>query len=120
MKEVFRSLRQRVLLGTLCTVGGLLVWAVPANAVVVYDSIPSPLPGNIQSLGYQANQTAEFGGQIRLAGTQRQDPSITLTLSSWACQSDPNPTCTTTPGATFSHPLTLNLYTVLPNGQPGG
>ena len=80
---------------------------------------PYPAAGDLPSQAYQAQQTGQYGGQVQLAGTQRQDPTITVMMSSWACQSDPAATCTTTPGATFSHPITLNLYGVLPNGEPG-
>jgi hypothetical protein len=98
--------------------GGVFATASVASGAVVYDNVPSPLAGNYISQAFQATQTSEFGGQARLDGTDRQDPTITVTMSSWACQSNPNP-CTTTPGATFSHPITLNLYGVLPSGEPG-
>jgi hypothetical protein len=115
------SLRRarRLTVGLVFALGGMFAAAASANAANVYDNVPSPLAGNYPSLGYQANQTAEFGGQVRLAGTARQDPTVTATMSSWACQSDPSATCTTTPGATFSHPITLNIYGVLPSGEPG-
>lgn len=90
-----------------------------ATAATVYDNIPSPLPGNLPSQPFQAQQAGEYGGLIKLDGTQRQDPAITVMMSSWACESDPAPACATTSGATFSHPITLNLYGMLPNGQPG-
>jgi hypothetical protein len=100
-------------------VAGLFATSGTASAALVYDNIPTPLPANLPSQPYQAQQTGQYGGQVQLAGTQRQDPTITVMMSSWACQSDPAATCTTTPGATFSHPITLNLYGVLPNGEPG-
>lgn len=99
---------------------GLMATAAMAEAAVVYDNVPSPLPGNVVSEAFQATSTSEFGGQIRLDGTERQDPSVKVTMSSWGCQSLPGGVCTSTAGATFSHPLTLNLYSVLPSGEPGG
>jgi hypothetical protein len=114
-----RSLRRLSLVASLA-LGGVLMSGSAASAAVVYDNIPSPLPGNLVSQAYQAQQTGEFGGQGRLAGTQRQDPTVTATMSSWGCESVPAGVCTTTPGSTFSHPITLNLYGVLPNGEPGG
>jgi hypothetical protein len=110
-------LRLAVFCGVLC--GGLLAISAAASAAVVYDNIPTPLPANLPSQPYQAQQTGQYGGQVQLAGTQRQDPTVTVMMSSWACQSDPVATCTTAPGATFSHPITLNLYGVLANGEPG-
>jgi hypothetical protein len=108
-------------LAALCglAIAGLLASSTTASADVVYDNIPTPLPANLPSQPFQAQQTGQYGGQVQLAGTQRQDPTITVMMSSWACESDPAATCTTTPGTTFSHPITLNLYGVLPNGEPG-
>jgi hypothetical protein len=102
-----------------CVFAGLLATSSAASAALVYDNIPTPLPANLPSQPFQAQQTGQYGGQVQLAGTERQDPTVTVMMSSWACQSDPVATCTTTPGATFSHPITLNLYGVLPNGEPG-
>jgi hypothetical protein len=102
-------------------VAGALASATAANAAVVYDNVPSPLPGNVVSEAFQATQTSEFGGQIKLVGTERQDPSVTVAMSSWGCQTGAWSTgdCATTSGATFTHPITLNLYGVLPSGEPG-
>jgi hypothetical protein len=121
MKSSPAKRARRLVLAPLLALG-FLVPASAASAAVVYDNVPSTLPGNVISQAFQATQTSEFGGQIRLAGTERQDPSVTVTMSSWACESRPAPDniCTTTPGATFSHPITLNMYSVLPSGQPGG
>ena len=33
-------------------------------AGVVYDAIPSPLPPNVASLGYEATSTSEFGDYV--------------------------------------------------------
>jgi hypothetical protein len=80
----------------------------PAFAgTVMYDSIPAPFPVNVPSLGYQANQTAEFGDLINFAdGTSRNLWSVTAVMSDWALA----PTGSTDPG--WSHPITLNLYNV--------
>ena len=111
---------RRVAFAALLAVGGLTATSASANAEVVYDNVPSPLEGNYISQAFQATQTSEFGGQIRLASTERQDPSITVTMSSWGCQRITAGVCDTDPGATFTHPITVNLYSVLPSGQPGG
>ena len=62
--------------------------ALPAGAIgaTVYDNIPNPQPGNVPSEAYEANGIAEWGGQIQLAGTERQNPTVTVLMSSWGCQ----------------------------------
>lgn len=89
---------------------------------VIYDAIPAVLPSNSSSLGYQAQQTAEFGDKITFAtSTGRNLLEGAVTLSSWACESGAweQGTCVTTPGATFTHPITLNLYNVANDGSVG-
>ncbi|MCC7127999.1 MAG: hypothetical protein IT192_04185 [Microbacteriaceae bacterium] len=96
----------------------VLASALPASAapVVIYDSMPNPLASNYPSLGYEATQTAEFGDQVSLGGTNREVSSISILMSSWACEVGSwtgNPgVCTTTPGATFNHDITLNIFNV--------
>lgn len=81
---------------------------------VIYDSIPSPLPGNLESLGFQCCALNEVGDEVQLAGTNRSLESVTVTLSDWACESGhwsgATGPCITTPGATFRHPITLHIY----------
>src|SRR4051794_30824028 len=48
------------------------ILAAPPATETAYDSTPHPVPGNVASLGYQANQTAEFGDEVNLAGTLRR------------------------------------------------
>jgi hypothetical protein len=93
----------------------------------VYDSTVSPLPGNLAGLGYEATQTSEFGNQVALGGTARQLNNVVVTMSSWGCQGGAwgngygtADACTTTPGATFSEPITLNIYSVGANNAVGG
>ncbi|MCE9622019.1 MAG: hypothetical protein K8R99_06735 [Actinomycetia bacterium] len=81
-------------------------------SVVVYDAIGSSVPGNVPSQAFQATQTVEFGDMVSLAAGPRALESVTVEMSSWGCESRPGGICTTTPGATFSHPLTLNVYAV--------
>ena len=78
----------------------------------MYDSIGSPVPGNVPSQPFQAQQTSEFGDRVVLASGPRNLTSVTVLMSSWGCQSGSWNTgnCLTTPGATFSHPLTLAIY----------
>ncbi|HEY4572680.1 MAG TPA: hypothetical protein VIJ26_01910, partial [Thermoanaerobaculia bacterium] len=91
------------------------------DASTIYNSIPNPLPPNVPSLGYQATQTSEFGDLIQLGGTDRVLKTVTLVMSDWALASD-WPSFPGSGGPTWSHPLTLNLYTVDnsgPNPAPG-
>ena len=95
----------------------LLAGSSNATAQVIYNSIPNPLPPNVPSLGYQANQTAEFGDLISFSGATRTLTTVTVVMSDWARESDFH-----SPGTGFNFPLTLNLYNVDnsgPNPAPG-
>jgi hypothetical protein len=84
-----------------------------ASAGTVYNSLPSPAPAGITSLGYQATSTAEFGDHIALAGTDRALTDVTVALSDWAKKSE---WPTVGDADSFSHLLTLNLYAVDTSG----
>ncbi len=91
-----------------------------ASASVVFNNIPRPLPGNVVSQAFEATQTSEFGSQIELAGSARAKPVVTVAMSSWACQNlQSGASCHTGPRATFSYPITLNVYEVQANNEPG-
>lgn len=97
------------------TIGFFLLNSTFASASsVIFNNITSPTPGNVPSIGYEATSTNEFGAQLNLAGTDRENPKVTVLMSSWGCQSGSWNllTCLTTPGATFTHPITLNIYNV--------
>jgi hypothetical protein len=81
--------------------------ALPASAGVIYNSIPTSLPPNVPSLGYQATQTSEFGDLIAFAGTGRQLDYVTVLMSDWALASTYGSS-----SPTWDYPLTLNLYNV--------
>lgn len=88
-------------------------------ASTLYDAIAPVLPGNVPSLGYEATSTSEFGDLVRLEYVGRKLGKVTVVMSSWGCESGAwTGSCLTTPGATFDHPLTLNVYAVS-GGQPG-
>ena len=99
---------------TVCAVA-----AASASAAVVYDNIPNPLPGNLPSEAFQAQGAAEFGGLVQLASGPRANPTVTVTLSSQACETGGGATCQTTPGAKFSEPITLNIYDLGPGNSVG-
>ncbi len=88
------------------------VMAAAAGAEVVYDNVPSTLPGNFASIGLAATSTSEFGGEIELAGTARKQPTVTVVMSSWACQSGGvAENCSTPkPAKGFKVPLTVRIY----------
>lgn len=101
-------------------VAAITALAVPASVArasgdpdVLYKSLVSPLPGNLPSIGFQATQASEFGNQILMTKTANSVGTVVVTMSSWACQSGawsgPTP-CVTAPGATFTEPITLNIY----------
>jgi hypothetical protein len=85
-----------------------------AAAAAVYDNVPSTIPGNVPSVGYEATSTSEFGDLIALAPGERSSGQlpVTVVMSIWGCETGGMATCATTPGATWSQPLTLNIYAV--------
>ena len=79
----------------------------------MYDAVPVPLVGNMPSWGFEATQTRQFGDAIEFApGSNRNLRTVTVTLSSWGCEQGAWQlnNCVTTPGATFTHPITFNVY----------
>lgn len=93
-----------------------------AQGITVYNSIPSPLPGNVISLGFQATQASEFGDRVQFsAGSGRSLLKAEQIMSSWGCETGywNSNNCVTTPGATFSHAITLNIYNVGTGGAVG-
>ena len=91
------------------TISMLAGAAVPLQATsILYNNLPNPIPPNSPSLGYQANQTAEFGDLIQLVSGPATLTSATLLMSDWAVGSDfpgiyPDP---------WAWPLTLTLYNI--------
>jgi hypothetical protein len=83
------------------------------KASVVYNStVPNGPKSNLPSVGAEAYAFNEFGNEVTLAGSARRLTSVAVTLSSWACvQGHWNTNdCSTPAGATFSQPITLNIY----------
>src|ERR1700760_2849713 len=85
-----------------------------AGAELVYNNVPSPLPGNFASIGLEATSSTEFGGEIELAGTARSKPTITVVMSSWACEKGSGSAgCETSPKSKgFKIPVTIKVYPV--------
>ena len=93
-----------------------------AQSAPVYNSIPNPLPGNVPSIAFESQSASEFGDRVEFAaGTGRNLLTVEQIMSSWACQSGfyANNNCVTTPGATFSHAITLKIYNVGATGAVG-
>ena len=96
---------------TVVAVGAVAAGA--ASAEVVYNNVPSKLPGNFASIGLEATSSTEFGGEIELAGTARSMPTVTVVMSSWACGTGGvGSGCTTTKAnkAGFKVPQTVKIY----------
>ena len=95
--------------------------AQPAAKATIYNNIPSPLPGNAPSVGFEATSASEFGGEVSFAGTNRQKPQVTVLMSSWACQHGYWNTgnCATTKKAKFNQSLRLTVYAVGDDGAVG-
>jgi hypothetical protein len=105
-------------------VGVVALSASAASAKeVVYNNIVSPLPGNFASTGFAATQTAEYGGQVELAGAARKHPVVTVAMSTWACEEGSwsvGSTCATPKAKKKFHwPLTLSIYSVGMGGAVG-
>lgn len=100
----------------------VLFGATQAFGQKIYDNIPNPVPGNVPSLGFEANQASQFGDRVQFsAGSGRTLTTVVQLMSSWGCQNGHWNThnCVTTPGSTFSHPITLNIYNVGTGAQVG-
>lgn len=86
--------------------------AVTAQTVVGFDSL-SPLPPNMPSYGFEATSLTSLGDRIALKpGSPRTLHSITVAMSSWACQTGAwfSLDCASAQNATFSHPITIKVY----------
>ncbi len=88
------------------------IGAGSAGAEVVYNNVPSPLPGNFASIGLAATSSTEFGGEIELAGKARSKPTITVVMSSWACEkgSVESKCETSAKSKGFKVPVTIKVY----------
>jgi hypothetical protein len=102
-----------------------IVPAAFADGIVVYNNIPSPLPPNVPSLGYEATSAGEFGGLIQFAGggSSYSLTSATAAMSDWALASTYALSTGGFPAGMnatgFYVPLTLNIYNVGANSTVG-
>jgi len=109
----------------LAAIAVLSVATGAASAGVVYNNIPKTFPGNFLSVGFDCCQNSEFGGEVGFASIQRKDPTVTVVMSSWACEKGrwtwptEGSLCITKVGAKFKWPITLNIYAVGPENSVG-
>ncbi len=100
----------------LAAISAFAISAASASAEVVYSNIPNTLEPNYASIGPEAYAYHEFGGQVELAGTARNKPTVEVVMSTWGCQYgswNVKGTCETPkPTKKFRWPLTLNIYEV--------
>ena len=102
-----------------------------AAGTTLFDSIPAVYPGSFSSLGYEATSTDEFGDHVMLTAAGETLGNVVVSLTDWACENDftwdgstwvpdrdayAGEACVTTPGASFEHPITLNIYEVDTSG----
>jgi hypothetical protein len=95
-------------------------FAAPVKTSVIYNSLVASTPGNSPSVAFAANQINEYGNAVTFAGTKRNLSSVVVTMSSFGCEDGHWwGGCVTTPGATFTEPITLNIYTASSGVNPG-
>ena len=109
--------RARLLTVALATLGLALsgtIGSSPAYAApdVVYDAIGPTVPSNVPSVSFAAESINEFGDLVTLAPGPRELTTVSVLMSSQACEAGSGATCDTTEDATFDHPLTITLYNV--------
>lgn len=109
--------RALTLVGAAVLAGPLAAAAVAGPAAadgsdVVYDAVPDPLPASMISYGFEATSMDELGDHIAFADGATDLDSVTVSMVNWACEEGHHGTddCATTPGATFDHDITVNLY----------
>ena len=71
----------KVVMTAVAVVAGIAIMAVPASAAApatVYNNIPSPLPGNLPSVGYRGDCGigVRWPGRADRRGARRPDPEL--------------------------------------------
>ncbi len=92
----------------------------------VYSAIPTNFPAcdSAPSEAFEGQSASEFGDEVGLASTGNL-ASLTVDFQSYGCSVSGHwysGDCVTTPGATFTHSITANIYAVDNSGpvpQPG-
>ncbi len=78
----------------------------------MYDVIGPIQAPSYTSLGFQATSTSAVGDYVQLGSGPRRLDAVDVMMVSWACGAGSAMalSCTTTPGSTFEHSLTLDVY----------
>ena len=88
-----------------------------ASTLTLYNSEPSPLPGNEPSEGYQCCQVRQLGQGVDLtSGGTYANFNVEVLMSNWALESTYEPVGTS---LGYTVPLTLNLFNVGPGNAVG-
>ena len=80
---------------------------------VIYNSLLTPLPGNLPSQPFEAQAVSEFGNAVNFSsGASHAIIKVVVTMSSWGCATGSwyLNTCNTPEDSSFSLPITLNVY----------
>ena len=115
-----RRLRSLTILGSAIAIGvgfsgaASAATSSPAAAkkpAIIYNSVVTGV-GNLPSVGAEAYSFNEFGNAVTFAGKNRRLTHAVVSMSSWGCKTGTWHTddCVTPAGATFSEPITLNIY----------
>jgi hypothetical protein len=81
-------------------------------AELIYSNTESTPPAPaVVSAGFEAEGKSSFGGLVEFGGTARKNPSVMVTMDSWACETGNwfSYTCQTEPGKTFEVPITVSI-----------
>ena len=91
----------------------------PPPTLIIYNTIPAPLPVSLINQSFQAQRISEFGNQVVFGGTSRQLTSVTVAMVTLGYFSKYNsPSAPNTGG--WNYPITLNLYSVNPSDWQSG
>ncbi|WP_180131979.1 PEP-CTERM sorting domain-containing protein [Rhodoferax sp. BLA1] len=109
-----KQLTCRAISATITTLAAAVIWSPTASADVIFSNLPTVLPGNQASIGYQATGTSEMGDHIQFAGGARNLTSATVTMSNWALASTYSSSA-----SGYEKTLTFNIYQYLDDTGPG-
>jgi hypothetical protein len=95
-------------------VAGSAIAAGNKTSVIFDSSAVNGPPSNLPSVGAESSAFAYLGDQVTFATGPRKLSNVAVTVSSFACVSGHwdgvGGLCSTPSGATFSLPMTLNIY----------
>lgn len=93
-------------------VSAVAAGSASAAAELIYSNTESSPPAPaVVSAGFEAEGKSSFGGLVEFGGTARRNPSVMVTMDSWACETGNwfSYTCHTEPGSTFEVPITVSI-----------